>query len=170
MTPKVPNIDPPDGSSRVLRTRWFPFAMMHESLFRVVLLLAAAHNHSVQPCSNIQVDRLRLKEEAIRSINRSLPDPPREASDWLIAAVAKMASYEAMFGDRETYRIHMEGVVQLINTRGGLEALEANRVVQRMVIYIDLLAGARFNLPRFFPNAESPWKSAREASVKNSYR
>ena len=44
-------------------------------------------------------------------------------SDQLIGAVAKMASYEAMFGDQIFFEQHMAGLVKTIRLRGGLSAL-----------------------------------------------
>ncbi|KAJ5982348.1 hypothetical protein N7451_012448 [Penicillium sp. IBT 35674x] len=80
------------------------------ALFTVIILLAASHYASLQGgIGSLRMNLLRLRYEAVLSINRSLAAQwPGITGDALIGAIAKMASYEAMFGSLENYDIHMQ--------------------------------------------------------------
>lgn len=103
------------------------------------MLLAVSHYASLQshPIS-MKTDLLGLRCEAVSSINRSLEGQlPEAVHDALIGAIAKMASYEAMFGSLENYNIHMQGLVRVITLRGGLISLGLNGLLSRIVVWID---------------------------------
>ncbi|KAJ5483536.1 hypothetical protein N7530_002782 [Penicillium desertorum] len=134
----IPELDQP-GTPGLLRTSWFPLVMTEPALFSVIILLAASHYASLQSNpSGMKMDLLSLRCEAILSINRCLEDQqPGTVNDALIGAIAKMASYEAMFGSLENYSIHMQGLARVIGLRGGLTTLGLNGLLYRMVIWID---------------------------------
>lgn len=103
------------------------------------MLLAVSHYASLQshPIS-MKTDLLGLRCEAVSSINRRLEGQlPEAIHDALIGAIAKMASYEAMFGSLENYNIHMQGLVRVITLRGGLISLDLNGLLSRIVVWID---------------------------------
>ena len=58
----------------------------------------------------------------------------------MIGAVAKMAAYEAIFGDSEVFTAHMRGLQMMLKLRGGLCTLGLNGLLERMLIWIDLNA------------------------------
>ncbi|CDM35594.1 transcriptional regulator family: Fungal Specific TF [Penicillium roqueforti] len=138
MAVDIPELDLP-GNHGLLRTTWFPLVMTEPALFSVILLLAASHYASLQvDPSSMKIDLLGFRYTAVLSINRSLDArQPENVHDALIGAIAKMASYEAMFGSLENYNIHMQGLARLISLRGGLTSLGLNGLLQRMVIWID---------------------------------
>jgi hypothetical protein len=138
MAVDIPELDQP-GTPGLLRTSWFPLVMTEPALFSVIILLAASHYASLQSNpSGMKMDLLSLRCEAILSINRCLEDrQPGTVNDAFIGAIAKMASYEAMFGSLENYSIHMQGLARVIGLRGGLTTLGLNGLLYRMVIWID---------------------------------
>ncbi|OQE28213.1 hypothetical protein PENFLA_c005G07740 [Penicillium flavigenum] len=138
MAVDIPELDQP-GTPGLLRTSWFPLVMTEPALFSVIILLAASHYASLQSNpSGMKMDLLGLRCEAILSINRCLEaQQPGTVNDALIGAIAKMASYEAMFGSLENYSIHMQGLARVIGLRGGLTTLGLNGLLYRMVIWID---------------------------------
>jgi hypothetical protein len=138
MAVDIPELDQP-GTPGLLRTSWFPLVMTEPALFSVIILLAASHYASLQSNpSGMKMDLLSLRCEAILSINRCLEDQQSgTVNDALIGAIAKMASYEAMFGSLENYSIHMQGLARVIGLRGGLTTLGLNGLLYRMVIWID---------------------------------
>lgn len=108
----------------------------------VVLLTAASHYAA---CKNLTGDRkiqeilLYLKYQTLASTNQLIRSSHSEVySDAIIGAVAKMASYEAMFGLPELYHTHMRGLQNMIKQRGGLNALGLDGLLQRMVLWIDI--------------------------------
>ncbi|OQD67716.1 hypothetical protein PENPOL_c003G05838 [Penicillium polonicum] len=138
MAVDIPELDQP-GTPGLLRTSWFPLVMTEPALFSVIILLAASHYAALQSDpSGMRIDLLSLRCEAILSINCCLEaQQPGTVNDALIGAIAKMASYEAMFGSLENYSIHMQGLARVIYLRGGLTTLGLNGLLYRMVIWID---------------------------------
>jgi hypothetical protein len=57
--------------------------------------------------------------------------------DELIAATAKMASYEAIYGDEQAYHTHMRGVEDMLRLRGGIDALGLDGFLSRLLVFID---------------------------------
>ncbi|CAG7968122.1 unnamed protein product [Penicillium salamii] len=138
MAVDIPELDLP-GNHGLLRTLWFPLVMTEPALFSVIILLAASHYASLQSdTGSMKIDLLGLRYKAVQSINRGLDDqPPEIINDALIGAIAKMASYEAMFGSLENYDIHMQGLARAICLRGGLKSLGLNGLLHRIVVWID---------------------------------
>lgn len=117
-----------------------------------VLLAAGTHyGNSYGPHSH-PIDLLQLRGMAIRAINNALEDPTRATSDQLIAAVAKMASYEALYGDRQVFNTHMTGLTRMVTLRGGLPALGLGGLLERILLWIDSnasqIAGTRVYFDR----------------------
>lgn len=136
MAVDVPELDQP-GHRGLLRTRWFPTVLAEPALFLVILLLAASHYASMHESADMKVDLLRLRYQAVQSINQLLHDPNKPLDDGIVGAVAKMASYEAMFGSIENYHLHMRGLMRIIAQRGGLASLGLGGLLRRIVIWID---------------------------------
>ena len=151
MAVDIPELDQP-GNKGLLRSRWFPLIMTEPSSFLVIVLTAASHYASINNNRTLAVDLLSLKHETLASINRAMKYQDRMLSDQLIGAVAKMASYEAMFGNKETYEIHMAGVKHMVSLRGGLTSLGLGGLLRRMVIWIDRNSSFLNGSPLFFPD------------------
>lgn len=151
MAVDIPELDLP-GNHGLLRTAWFPLVMTDPALFSVIMLLAASHYASLQGSpGSMKLDLLGLRYEAVLSINRSLEfQQPETVHDALIGAIAKMASYEAMFGSLENYYIHMQGLARLIGLRGGLTSLGLNGLLNRIVVWIDRNSAFLYASPMYF--------------------
>ena len=152
MAVDIPELDLP-GNHGLLRTSWFPLVMTEPALFSVIMLLAASHYASLQgDPGSMKVDLLRLRYEAVLSINHSLDvQRPETINDALIGAIAKMASYEAMFGSLKNYNIHMQGLARVIGLRGGLKSLGLNGLLQRIVVWIDRNSAFLHGSAMYFP-------------------
>ncbi|EMC91118.1 hypothetical protein BAUCODRAFT_315415 [Baudoinia panamericana UAMH 10762] len=137
----IVSIDIPDledsEAAGLLRTRFFPFVMTDPAPLHAVMLMAASHYSRICEPRALTIDLLQLRGMAIREINRALEDPLRARSDQLIAAVAKMACYEALFGDRAIFNTHMTGLLRLVSLRGGLPALGLDGLLERILLWID---------------------------------
>ncbi|OJJ43876.1 hypothetical protein ASPZODRAFT_890329 [Penicilliopsis zonata CBS 506.65] len=154
MAVDIPELDQP-GNQGLLRTRWFPLVISEPALFHVILLIAASHHASVHGSpDSLRLNLLQLRHAAVQSINDALAARPAALGDALIGAVAKMASYEAMFGTTDHYNIHMQGLIQLIRLRGGFGALGLDGLLRRIVIWIDRNAAHLHQLPLYFPGLD----------------
>lgn len=130
----MPELDEPDAPG-LLRTRWFPMVLTEAATFQVIVLLAASHFASLHPLQADGSQLLQLKSKAISLVGASLASIG--PSDQMIAAVAKMASYEAIFGDLRAFQAHMAGLLKMVEIRGGLSSLGLNGMLARMCVWID---------------------------------
>lgn len=147
MAVDLPELDEPEKPG-LLRTRWFPLVMTEASTFQVVMLLAASHFASLQPSREHGPSLLQLKAKAISLIGPALA--AEGPTDQLIGAVAKMASYEAMFGDQTSYEQHMNGLVKMVQLRGGLPELGLNGMLAKICLWIDCNSALLHNTPLHF--------------------
>ncbi|GAB1201823.1 hypothetical protein APSETT445_000415 [Aspergillus pseudonomiae] len=154
MAVDIPELDQP-GNKGLLRTSWFPLVMSEPSLFLVIMLLAASHYASVsEHAADMKVDLLTLRCEAIQAINDALKyQPPDRVSDALVGAIAKMGSYEAMYGNMASYSVHMRGLTRAVGLRGGLSALGLNGLLRRIVVWIDRNAAFLHGSALYYPGA-----------------
>lgn len=153
MAVAIPELDQP-GNSCLLRTRWFPLVMTEPSLFLVIMLIAASHYASVQlNTTELKLNLLSMRGEAVQAINQSLAKQHGTINDALVGAIAKMASYEAMFGNVDTYGVHMQGLYQIVNLRGGLDGLGLGGLLRRIVVWIDRNGAFLNGSMLYFPGA-----------------
>jgi hypothetical protein len=149
MAVSVPEIDL--GEKNALRDVWFPFAMTEPSVFQTVMLLSSSNYAFVTKDTSKVPNLLLLRQKALKYINEGLRDPNRKLSDQLIVAVAKIACYEAMYGTYAAYCIHMEGLVRMLEEKGGIQNLGLGGLLMRMCLWIDNNSGILWNKTyRFF--------------------
>ncbi|KAL9099314.1 MAG: hypothetical protein Q9163_005172 [Psora crenata] len=149
----IPELDA--GTPFILRKKWFPMVITSPAILYVVLLTAASHYaaiHTLLPRKPIQAILLHLKQQTLTSTNGLIRASPKDQpmSDTIIAAVAKMASYEAMFGTPTLFHTHMRGLQNMIKARGGLEALGLDGLLMRMVLWIDINSAFLLNSKAYF--------------------
>lgn len=151
MAVDIPELDQP-GNKGLLRSSWFPLVISDVAIFHTIMLLSASNAASINPDLYSKSEVLRLKSDAILSINAALTSDRRWASDAMIGAIAKMAGFEAMHGNLEAYRMHMAGLVRMLELRGGLNALGLGGLIRRIIVWIDLNSATLLNIDRYFPN------------------
>ncbi|KAL4747837.1 hypothetical protein BDW72DRAFT_209316 [Aspergillus terricola var. indicus] len=161
--PILPRLVDHSRKRGLLRTDWFPLVMTEPSHFLVIILLAASNYASVQTeLTDMKLHLLGLRCEAVQAVNKSLELQPSFIGDALIGAIAKMASYEAMYGNTENYAVHMQGLQRAVELRGGLDALGLGGLLRRIVIWIDrngaFLNGSTLYFPgeTFVPGQQLP--------------
>ncbi|KAE8380516.1 hypothetical protein BDV26DRAFT_130896 [Aspergillus bertholletiae] len=154
MAVDIPELDQP-GNKGLLRSIWFPLVMTEPALFLVIMLLAASHYASLnEHATDMKLNLLTLRCEAIQAINDALRyQPPDQVSDALVGAIAKMGSYEAMYGNMVSYSVHMRGLTRAIGLRGGLSALGQSGLLRRIVIWIDRNAAFLHGSALYYPGA-----------------
>ena len=120
-----------------VRRVWMPFLFTDPALISAIVLMAVVHKLSCAGSTSPSVDVLRLRGFVIGAINQALADPQRSCSDQLIVGVANMAIYEAVFGSRDYYHIHMEGLMRILRLRGGVSNLGLNGYLQLVLLWND---------------------------------
>jgi hypothetical protein len=117
----------------LLRLQVFSSILADPASLHAVILVASSHYIRAQGSNSDIIDLLQLSDMAIREIRSALVDDRRGTSDPLIAAVAYMASYEALFCSRTICETHMEGLTIMVNLRGGLSALGFEGLLENIV-------------------------------------
>lgn len=152
----VSELDGPTETG-LLRTHWFPMAMMSRATMYSLLLMAASHYHSLSGSPQFESrDEGRksfvlhpqviftLKARALDEINRCLrsDDLQLAVGDTTIGAVAKLAAFEAVFGDENAYRQHMSGLMRMLQIRKSVGDLlgPVDQFLLKLVGWIDVNA------------------------------
>lgn len=151
----IPEIDG-EGQSALLRTRWFPMVLNSPIVFQVIVLFSASHYAAQQKDMAFALTILSLKQCALRGVMQSLSTAKGMFHDELIAATAKMASYEAIWGDEQAYHCHMKAVEEMLRVRGGLESLGLDGFLSRLLIFIDSNSAFLLNTHLHLQNSSFP--------------
>jgi len=106
-------------------------------VFQVIVLFSASHYAAQREDRAFAETILSLKQRALDGIIQSLSAAKGMVRDELVAATAKMASYEAIYGNEEAYHSHMRGVEDMLRVRGGLHTLGLDGFLSRLLIFID---------------------------------
>jgi hypothetical protein len=134
----IPELD--DNSEMpLLQTRWFPMVLHSPIIFQVIVLFSAAHYASHQHTIALEETILSFKQCALSSLAKALSSTSKVmvCRDEVIAAVVKMASYEAIYGEESAYHSHMNAVDEMLRLRGGLTALGLGGFLSRLLIFVD---------------------------------
>ncbi|KAI1624613.1 hypothetical protein EDD37DRAFT_648962 [Exophiala viscosa] len=150
----IPEIDGA-GNSALLKTRWFPLVIHTPVVFQVIVLFSASHYAAKQADPAIATTILYLKQRALKGISLALAKGVG-VRDELIAATAKMASYEAIWGDEIAYHCHMKAVSEMLRMRGGLASLGLDGFLARLLIFIDTNSAFLLNTFLHLPDSSFP--------------
>lgn len=154
MAVDIPELDYP-GSRGSLRSKWFPMVITEASTLNVIVLIAGSHYAAQNSVHRSPEILCRLRHDALRAIQQSIKGCNGDlVSDQVIGAVAKMASYEAMFGTEESYHVHMKGLMRMVNLRGGIETLGLDGLLGRMLLWIDINAAFLLGTGLYFQHAK----------------
>ncbi|KAN0122911.1 Fungal specific transcription factor domain containing protein [Hyaloscypha variabilis] len=90
--------------------------------------------------------------QAARIVNERLADPNQALTNETIATVANMAAFESSNGSVESMLVHVDGLVRMVQMRGGIQSGGFPMIVQRMIAWTDYHAAtAVLRQPRFPP-------------------
>lgn len=100
---------------------------------------------------------LRFRGYMIRRFNAELSDPVRRISDQMLVAVLMFAVHELHFVSAEAYHVHMNGLVQMINLRGGMAEIgRTDPYLERFLIWHDANASHEAGCEPFCRRVEEP--------------
>ncbi|KAM3414702.1 hypothetical protein BST61_g9860 [Cercospora zeina] len=136
-------IDLPDtdaSARQAIRMQLVGLALRDPASLHALMLVATAHLAKLHGNNSHNINLLQLRGMAIREVNKAMTDhgaQGRTTSDSMIAAVGKMATFELLFGNRETFHTHMTGLQRMVSLRGGLPALGLGGLLERTLLWID---------------------------------
>jgi hypothetical protein len=147
-----------DAETRqVIRAHFMGLVFTDPAPLHAVMLLASAHLAKVRGAHSHTIDMLQLRGMAIQEVNRAMmdqrPGGGRATSDAMIAAVGKIATFELLFGQKDTFHTHMTGLQRMVSLRGGLQELGLNGMLERILLWIDANAAEITGTPLYFPPA-----------------
>ncbi|KAK5711494.1 hypothetical protein LTR17_018369 [Elasticomyces elasticus] len=149
------NLDAAD-IRELLRARFLSFITTDAAPYYAVMLVATSHYERSRGAKAHVIDPLQLRGMAIREINCALRDSVRATSDHLIAAVAHLACFEALCGNRNAFNTHMTGLLRIVSMRGGLPTLGLNGLLERLLLWIDANATHLLGTRLYFDKAAFP--------------
>jgi len=121
--------------------RFYAFVFTDPVMLTVAILLTARHQFAVLGREVSGEDGMRIanmESFLLQRINEALQDPVRGISDQMLVAVALYAAYEIKLGNGARYHIHMNGLLQMINLRGGLREIgQQDPYVERLLLWQD---------------------------------
>jgi len=120
------------------------------------MLLAASHYESEYGSNNHGFDIFALRSMAISGMNEHLLSPASSLSDELVGAILHVAAYEALFGDRNAFAMHMSGLQKIVELRGGLSTLGLDGLLERMLLWVDVNASFATGFDIFFNKRDYP--------------
>lgn len=158
MAVDIPDLD--QGRPGSLRSTWFPFVIRHEGMLETILLIAGScylnQNTALQAQhGDVRPTLVNLRQKALVKIRQMIMDDSIRNNDMTIAAVIKMASFEAMYGSQEAYNFHMNALRKLVDSRGGLTQLGVEGILERMICWVDYNAACLMNTSTFFPEGNA---------------
>lgn len=155
----------------LLRTDWFPFIMKNATTFYAALAFAGSiyYFRLKRP---VEAPRLLdLRQKAILGINDSLSKIQYGPEDATIGAVFCMSLLESMYGDAQSYRVHMKGLQRMVQMRGGLTHLGLQGLLERMILWLDFNHAKVHKTALFFGESldvskrPSPFKHPKDSTV-----
>lgn len=140
-----------EGNEHASWNRFYSFVFTDPILLSTAVLLGVRNQLDILGrCLDGQTfaSVMQIQRFLMRSINDALCDPVRGISDQMLIAVALCAAYEIKHGTGACYHVHMRGLVQMVQLRGGLDAIgEPDPYVPRLLVWIDTntskIAGCR---------------------------
>ncbi|KAL1963406.1 hypothetical protein VTN77DRAFT_8422 [Rasamsonia byssochlamydoides] len=123
-----------EGMAYRLQTVWMRNAFADACLFHTTLYAASAHLDALCGRTNNPVT-LSHQTAVIQLVNRRLAseDGP-DLDDATIAAIVPLAYWEHIKGNLELAQLHMQGLLQMVRARGGLDKLGFDGLLAGMIL------------------------------------
>ncbi|KAI1276782.1 tachykinin family protein [Xylaria sp. FL0933] len=130
-----------------MRDVWLPLDLSNAASFNAIMAHSAAHLARMQgfPVSN---DAVHFKVEAVGIVQLWARDPALALSDDTIAAILRLLSFERYWGSEVEWRIHHNGLLQILEARGGITTLETNWRLEITTFLVTLM-----NRPSWFDSS-----------------
>ncbi|KAL2070944.1 hypothetical protein VTL71DRAFT_13970 [Oculimacula yallundae] len=129
-----------------VRKSWFALSLTDLAFFNVVLSHYAG-TYRLLTGQGDPMESFCFIAASIKIINERLDFPDQRTSDGTIAAVAGMVLKEIKNGNVSAVKVHLAGLGQMINLRGGLFNARFPASLQRMIAWADLNASSILSAP-----------------------
>ncbi|KAH7379864.1 hypothetical protein BKA64DRAFT_686501 [Cadophora sp. MPI-SDFR-AT-0126] len=148
----APVFDPSISTLKPYRDSYYIIARDDASAFHQFLANAALHRTlymSGGKCLR-SYEATALHYKALQLAQRRIGDAKEEVSDGMIATVLMMAAYNHITLDLKAWKMHMDGIEQILKLRGGIETLNSNIRLRLLISWHSISGSCSFDLiPRF---------------------
>ncbi|KAF2815446.1 uncharacterized protein BDZ99DRAFT_348618, partial [Mytilinidion resinicola] len=148
------------GCLRALRDDWFPVGLASTVSFHLVLSNSAMSLAYLRVKSGggekgmaVGDSERSLKHlgNAIRGLSSELADEKFRGSDEAVGAVAGFLCHDAAVGQRDSWLKHREGLKNVLDFRGGIDAISSNKSLRTTISWVELRGAYTWNLRPQFP-------------------
>ncbi|KAK7946961.1 uncharacterized protein PG986_011282 [Apiospora aurea] len=116
---------------------WMPRAFQDPALIHTFVGCSVAHAYGYHAIA-FQNRGLRHLQDAISVVKRRLDIPAATFSSTTLAVIAAIAMLEKGAGRHENWAVHMQGLRDLVDHRGGREALASEPLILHKIYRADL--------------------------------
>ncbi|KAL2070217.1 hypothetical protein VTL71DRAFT_13243 [Oculimacula yallundae] len=134
---------------KTFRNSWLPTALQDPATFHQFLANVSLNLYQIQGQTRNKTMAVHHHAIALRTVNGVLSDPARNTSDGIIASVVTFVCYCVTQDDLAGFDVHIDGLVNIIRLRGGLETLDY--CLRLMVFGVDLAGACRRDSRPKFP-------------------
>jgi hypothetical protein len=106
--------------------KWFPAIVSHPHMILSSTCLVTTWLDMKQGHSGDSKRTAMVKEETFQMLNQRLQDPRLQSDDTTLMGILHVLAGEMWNCDENALRVHIKGVAQFVNQRGGLEKLGRN--------------------------------------------
>ncbi|PVH77811.1 hypothetical protein DL98DRAFT_656527 [Cadophora sp. DSE1049] len=98
---------------------------------------------------------------AVKIVKEGMSDPAVATSDAFIGAIVGLTCYHCHTGNHDAWKLHMNGLEQVVRLRGGIHTLDSNKLVRALLGWSDITGSSvedihpRFPLPSFIPDLDT---------------
>lgn len=148
----------PPTEKRCLEVGNCSSAVTEPELLQIAIFFETKHDLDNFGSPEVRQDHqlvMQLETSLVSRVKEALRDPLLRISNQVLVAVAMCAAYEIKHGTRGSYHVHMSGLVQMIDLRGGLhEIWELDGGLARLLLWIDEGASRMARSTRYLENAD----------------
>jgi hypothetical protein len=141
---------------------WLPYAMQNPLLLRATVALAAGFWSASLPTLDVSLRRegYLQKGETMRLIRKRLGSGTSMSTAladgagddaFVLAAVATLANVEAFNGELITADVHMRGLYDMVQARGGVDTILHEYILCRCISWVDVHVATGIGRVPMFP-------------------
>ncbi|RDW65953.1 hypothetical protein BP6252_09588 [Coleophoma cylindrospora] len=123
------------GAINPVKECWLPMAFQDGALLHTILACADTYgspNWRNHPAALMHISK------AVTMVNERLSGPMPEITDATIVVVCALAYSEMVNNNQANWRVHMRGLKQMVQLRGGIEAFKSTPMIQNKISRADL--------------------------------
>ncbi|KAJ5808520.1 hypothetical protein N7474_009789 [Penicillium riverlandense] len=125
-----------DPYARNPATIWTQFIFMDEAYFHCAMAMAITALNSLVVQSEDPADAMRHLALSLRMVNQRLVSPHDALSDTTIAVVIMLSHYERHQGHMRQGQVHFDGLLRMVELRGGITYLAKTKPSIALKLYI----------------------------------